>query len=401
MVGSDSTAERSADSSFDEVSIWNVRLSAHEIKSIYDKQVGGFGAGKAGIYKSKVFDSKTNKGISDGILSWAPSGPYGIEVPSSAESGYDSNNVGPSFFANLEVLANFNDSGSVANGSSLAADYGRNFDASNLDGSGFQFTSGKFGNALTFDGNDDHLVITDPALDDQPLGISAWIFLNDTSGGSGGQKIIAQKTDGGDLNGWYFEIYNNSFLRFVAMNGSSAYLSKSTNERFPLQKWTHVAVTWDGTNNSSEVRIYIDGKLCTTRVTNTGGTWGSNAGNSIRIGRNTNVAQLRAFNGRMDDFMLWSRTISSSEVETLYQRGGLNAEFQVRSCDESDCSDGTFVGPSSNPSQHYDASHSPGLISPETPALGTTKRYIQYKAVLSTENPAFAPTIKEVSFDGN
>ena len=69
-----------------------------------------------------------------------------------------------------------------------------------------------------------------------------------------------------------------------------------------LGKWYHVVGVYDGRTT----KIYLDGKLNNTKVVTL------NTGNSV-------LAIGGTFGGKIDDFRIYNRVLSDSEIQTLYR----------------------------------------------------------------------------------
>ncbi|MDD3711754.1 MAG: LamG domain-containing protein [Patescibacteria group bacterium] len=79
-------------------------------------------------------------------------------------------------------------------------------------------------------------------------------------------------------------------------------------------EWHHILVSFDGIDR----RMYIDGELM--RVTEFVGWTGSTRWptNYARIGCENNNCSIYKFNGLIDDIRIYSRALTTSEIQTLY-----------------------------------------------------------------------------------
>lgn len=165
---------------------------------------------------------------------------------------------------------------------------------------------GKIGKALSFDGSSQNLEVTyDP---DEPLyqlnaskpfSVSVWIKPNVSLDGwrgiIGGDYMTDGLLSGGD---------NSNSIGFY-IQGTR--LSTPSNS-IPLNIWTHVTATYDGTTKS----IYINGVL--SAQANASGVSLSNSGLPLLIGANVYGSY---FGGYMDDLRVFSKSLSASEVQNL------------------------------------------------------------------------------------
>lgn len=163
-------------------------------------------------------------------------------------------------------------------------------------------TSGKFGNATTFDGIGDYVNLGNPGI------------LNLTPGGSGELTISAWiKTSASSnmdvvshgINGFVFYIGSGTVI-FAQQNVAGNVASTTTvNDG----NWHHVAVSYIG---NSTATIYIDG------VSAASSSFSRNFQhiNNISIGRDPSAIEY--FNGTIDEVMIFNRSLTVSEISLLY-----------------------------------------------------------------------------------
>jgi hypothetical protein len=81
----------------------------------------------------------------------------------------------------------------------------------------------------------------------------------------------------------------------------------------PLNTWTHVVVTYDGSKSVSGTQLYVNGQ-------SSSGTFGTtyagmdNTNIPLYIGRRDGF-----FNGTIDNVQIWNRSLSATQVLALYQ----------------------------------------------------------------------------------
>ena len=120
----------------------------------------------------------------------------------------------------------------------------------------------------------------------------------------------------GVYNGRLIVLTDGNLVRTIG-NGSSAF----SNETMNLNKWTHVVGTYDG----SEVVTYVDGVRKGNR-TWLGGTIGANdlpllIGSSYGTSMYNLGNSQEVFSGQIDEVRIYNRSLSSSEVQNLYNLG--------------------------------------------------------------------------------
>jgi hypothetical protein len=196
----------------------------------------------------------------------------------------------------------------AGSGSTVVDTTGHNNTISLLNGPTWR--TGKYGSAVTFDGSNDVGVAASaqPALNlsGRSLTLSAWI---NPSSNSGWQMIVNKPYTAGH-GAPYFDWSmhrETSTGRLVAFLGCEA-AQRPSNSSIPLNTWTHVAVTYDGT----ALRHYINGVLdrstaVSCSVTNTNSR-------PIRIGANGAGAEV--MNGAIDDVRIYDRPLSAAEIQT-------------------------------------------------------------------------------------
>lgn len=169
---------------------------------------------------------------------------------------------------------------------------------------------GKYGNALSFDGSNDAGVANsaNAALNllGRSLTLSAWVNPRSRSG----WQMIVNKPYISGHSAPYFDWsmhLETSTGRLIAFLGCEG-VQRASNSSIPLNTWTHVAVTYDG----SSLRHYINGVLDRTTgvscaVTNTNSR-------PIRIG--ANGAGVEVMNGLIDEVRIYNRPLSAAEIGT-------------------------------------------------------------------------------------
>jgi hypothetical protein len=179
---------------------------------------------------------------------------------------------------------------------------------------GAQFAIGKFGNALQFDGVDDWVTIAD--VTNSPLDLtagmtlSAWVNAADFNGwetimvkerGAGAMSYALYAQDGGVLDG------GADAPSGVVRAGAADQAVRGTSA-VPLNAWTHIATTYDGTTQ----RIYINGTLVASRAQTGAIAVGNGA---LRIGGNNSWAG-EFFAGLIDEVRVYNRALTDTEIST-------------------------------------------------------------------------------------
>jgi hypothetical protein len=172
--------------------------------------------------------------------------------------------------------------------------------------SGATWTStGKFGAALSFDGIDDWVTVADAAALDltTSMTLEAWVF--PTAVGSWRNVLMKERP-----NGQSYSLYSHDNARRPAgyLNlGQPADVGTNSNTGLPLNAWSHLAATYDGTT----LRLFVNGAQVGTKavtgpiVTSTG---------ALRVGGNSIWGEY--FTGRIDEIRLYNRVLTAAEIQT-------------------------------------------------------------------------------------
>src|SRR5262249_11374212 len=85
-----------------------------------------------------------------------------------------------------------------------------------------------------------------------------------------------------------------------------------------LNQWQHVAVTWDGGMDASNIHIFINGVAAdsTSGLTNGSGVPISDAGTPLTIG-NRPVDNARGFNGSIDDVRIYNGVLTQAQIQAI------------------------------------------------------------------------------------
>ena len=180
---------------------------------------------------------------------------------------------------------------------------------------------GKIGGALSFDGVDDWVTVTDTTASplDLNLGMTLEAWVNPVL--MSGWECILMKERG---------VVGEGLLSYALYAHDGAPLSLglpvpagyvrvnpvlTTTDRavrgvaaLPLNTWTHLATTYDGTNQ----RMYVNGVLVST-VAGTGGI--NQANGALRIGGNASSTG-EFFQGLIDEVRVYNRALSAAEIAT-------------------------------------------------------------------------------------
>ena len=193
---------------------------------------------------------------------------------------------------------------------------------------GCSLTTGKIGQAFTFDGVNDYVQLPDNSLNfTGDFSVSAWINVGNVSG----EKFLISNVNGNGTNlnfGWVFGLLNNQ-LSFGSY-GNTVFSSWNTSSTLLANTWYHVLVT---KKPSETPKLYINGVLSTSTLhPNSSGTNSTNPVYSSAtypniksaIGTyiyNNGTSLYGYWNGKIDALNVYQKELTQSEITELYNSG--------------------------------------------------------------------------------
>jgi hypothetical protein len=186
------------------------------------------------------------------------------------------------------------------------------------------WTIGKFGKALSFDGNNDYINITKNKIFNiwNKFSISTWIKLN------------SHKYYNRIINDYGFVFATDNDGRIWARIWDDTYWSDNyySSQQISIGNWTHLAITFDSASVSNNLKAYVNGNLdpitlyCQHPANNTGG--------SLIIGSGSHTHS-NSFNGIIDDIVIYDQALTAEEIKDIYQYGSYSSEYQGKLISES------------------------------------------------------------------
>jgi len=205
----------------------------------------------------------------------------------------------------------------AGSGSTAFDSSGNNFNGS-ITGATYQNSKGgnDTGNfSLLFDGFNDKVEV--PNVDilniTDEMSVMAWVFLNSSK-----QHDVVYKLNSESAASEGYELFisgGEDLIFLVRRSGSYTRLKTDGTNKIPLQQWTHVAATLNGSN----ITLYINGEQqpvqSSSRTLNSGST-------NLFIGiNNNNGADL---DGGVDEVSIFNKTLNTSEVFEVFEEGSLS-----------------------------------------------------------------------------
>ncbi|MBC7899904.1 MAG: carboxypeptidase regulatory-like domain-containing protein, partial [Saprospiraceae bacterium] len=182
-------------------------------------------------------------------------------------------------------------------------------------GSSAIFTAGKVGQAFqTISANGSTVSIPDSASLDFTNAFTIEMWVSPTQAGtSGGTSFFACKGDCGSFsNQSYSLVFSNTQQVFFRVGNSSTFDSLGTPTILPLNTFSHIAGTYDG----STMRIYVNGVLDNSKTTTTGTL--ANSSQPFIIGGSTGSGNAL---GIYDETSLYNRALTDAEIAAIFNAG--------------------------------------------------------------------------------
>lgn len=163
---------------------------------------------------------------------------------------------------------------------------------------GASWATGKFGKALSFDGVDDIVTVADSNSLDLTTGMTleAWVKPDVVTSA----RTVLMKERSPNLS---YGLYAAADPNGPRADGPAALDSPTS---LPTGKWTHLAVTYNG----STLKIWVNGNVVASKATTASMVAGSGP---LRIGSNTLWNE--RFDGLIDEVRVYNRPLTEAELE--------------------------------------------------------------------------------------
>jgi hypothetical protein len=175
---------------------------------------------------------------------------------------------------------------------------------------GATWVDGKYGKALSFDGTDDYVEVSDSASLDIVVGTwEAWVYPKAWETEQVNNYVIdkfhvwglivkSTGVDAGKVDGF-------------AVIGGKGYEALTT-DKISLNAWSHLAVSYDG----ETVRVYING---VEKAANANPSGNLANGGTLYIGQYPAAGY--QFNGTIDEARIYNRVLSAAEILETFEKG--------------------------------------------------------------------------------
>jgi hypothetical protein len=172
-------------------------------------------------------------------------------------------------------------------------------------------TGGKYGNALSFNGSNAWVTINDAADLRLTAGMTVEAWVNPTVNASKWSAAIVKEQPSDPANDIAYALYTADgsgkppAVHGLFGSGGGADKSAVGTSTLPLNTWTHLAGTYDGT----ALRLYVNGALVATKAQT--GSMTTTTG-ALRIGGD---ASNEFFTGLIDEVRVYNRALSQTEIQ--------------------------------------------------------------------------------------
>ncbi|MFZ5797282.1 MAG: LamG domain-containing protein [Thermodesulfobacteriota bacterium] len=182
---------------------------------------------------------------------------------------------------------------------------------------GTAYAAGYVGQAFSFDGVDDYVVIANGIVPSTArfFTLDAWIYPESFPGVDETRMILYGGSTGGEYE---LLVAGNTFRFGVKLTDGQWY---TVNSPAALQTWTHLAAVRRGT----EIELWVNGTLKTDAAVPDLDLYDAADGwNNSRIGAyNEYTDQHKSFwHGLVDELDIFSRALEGAEISAIYNAGG-------------------------------------------------------------------------------
>ena len=268
------------------------------------------------------------------------------------------------------------------------------------------WVDGKRGKAINFDGSNDYVNAgSGSSLDNLPaITFSAWIYPR-----AQGTRLFVTNRGNPESSGWRFAFDSATAgsMRFTVDYSTTDLVTRNNspdaNSVAPLNKWTHIAVTWNGSATATNVKIYFNGVGANSYSTanGVGDRVDDNAQNLI-IGHNEALTSNGGFNGLIDEVRVYNRALSAAEIQALYKSGAA----KINASQNSKLTNGlvgmwSFNGPDLTTTTAYDRSgqgNNGTLTNGPTRAIGKIGQGLNFDG---SDDYVSSPHSSSIDFDVN
>ncbi len=166
------------------------------------------------------------------------------------------------------------------------------------------------GNAVQF--NNSAIAINNiPATSKPTKQLTAMAWVNITSNNALGGIVSNAQDNGSDEAGFYlFTTTGTNNIEFGVKTVNNTFGSVMPTAQVPLNKWIHIAGTYDGAN----IRLYVNGILKSVIAATGDVDWVATNPTKFTIGSYIDDDENNPFNGKIDEVSVWSKALNINEI---------------------------------------------------------------------------------------
>ncbi len=180
------------------------------------------------------------------------------------------------------------------------------------------WTTGKFGNGISFDGTDDYVDTgSDPSSVLKITGvmtISEWVKFNGTYNRV---QAMVSNYNATTVNATYQFEFGRTANKLTWLQSGASVDATSVNS-ISDTKWHHLVVVRSGSTGAWTITFYIDGVLDSANSTSVNPGTAGNAFDLVLGKAGNHTASNQVLDGSLDDVRVYNRALSAAEVTTLY-----------------------------------------------------------------------------------
>ncbi len=137
-----------------------------------------------------------------------------------------------------------------------------------------------------------------------------WVYATPKTSGA----LVARMDSANAHRGYDILIQNNMITAHIIHQWPGNAIKVKTKKKLKPKAWHHVLVTYDGSSKAAGVKVYVDGESWKWDIEQDGLTKTIRTPKSLLIGSRHGGGALK---GKVDDIRIFSRELSSSEVQAL------------------------------------------------------------------------------------
>jgi hypothetical protein len=177
--------------------------------------------------------------------------------------------------------------------------------------------AGKLDGAIKFDGNT-QVEFGDAASFERTDKFSqgAWVNVESKEPGA----VIARMDSEADYRGFDLQLERGKLTAHLIHRWPDNSLQVVTKSEVPLNQWTHVFMTYDGSSKAEGLKLYINGQVQNVEVKQNRLTDTTITSKPLRVGRRSHDSP---FKGAIDEVRIYDRELSADEVQSVFQYDGI------------------------------------------------------------------------------